>query len=80
MARVFIGQLARGTTFVCADIKHHDALQARARGVALIDVTHAATETSAVPLMARALENIGGLSVVREPKARNPFEERTGKG
>ena len=70
----FIGQLARGTTFVCADIKHHDALQARARGVALIDVTHAATETATVPLMANALENLGGLRVVREERARNPFE------
>ena len=69
----FIGKLARGTTFVCADIKHHDALQARARGVALIDVTHAATETEAVPLMAGALENIGGLKVIRELKSRNPF-------
>lgn len=70
----FIGQLARGTTFVCADIKHHDALQASARGVALIDVTHAATETATVPLMANALENMDGLTVYREEKARNPFD------
>ena len=70
----FIGKLARGTTFVCADIKHHDALQARARGVALIDVTHAATETATVPLMADALESLEGLQVYREEKARNPFE------
>ena len=70
----FIGQLPRGTTFVCADIKHHDALQARARGIALIDVTHAATETATVPLMANALENVSGLRVVREQQARNPFE------
>jgi len=71
----FIGKLPRGATFVCADIKHHDALQARARGVALVDVTHAATETAAVPLMANALENIAGLRVSREAKARNPFEQ-----
>ena len=69
----FIGKLSRGTTFVCADIKHHDALQARARGIALVDITHAATETATVPLMANALENLDGLRVVREPKARNPF-------
>ncbi len=69
----FIGKLERGTTFVCADIKHHDALQARARGVALVDVTHAATETATVPMMADALENIDGLSVTREAKADNPF-------
>ena len=72
----FIGKLARGTTFVCADIKHHDALQARARGVALIDVTHAATETATVPLIANALENLDGLRVVREEKAYNPFWKR----
>ena len=71
----FIGKLARGTTFVCADIKHHDALQARARGVALIDVTHAATETATVPLMAQALENLAGLRVTREENAKNPFEQ-----
>ncbi len=71
----FIGKLPRGTTFVCADIKHHDALQARARGIALIDVTHAATETATVPLMANALENIAGLQVHREGNARNPFEK-----
>ena len=72
----FIGQLARGTTFVCADIKHHDALQARARGVALVDVTHAATETAAVPLMAGALESLDGVRVSRERTAQNPFEPR----
>ena len=70
----FIGKLPRGATFVCADIKHHDALQARARGVALVDVTHAATETKAVPLMANALENLAGLRVAREEQTRNPFE------
>ena len=70
----FIGKLPRGTTFVCADIKHHDALQARARGIALLDVTHAATETATVPLMAGALEELAGLRVVREAKPRNPFE------
>ena len=71
----FIEKLAPGTTFVCADIKHHDALKARARGVALVDVTHAATETATVPLMARALENLAELRVVRESGARNPFQQ-----
>ncbi len=69
----FIGKLAPGTTFVCADIKHHDALKARACGVALVDVTHAATETATVPLMANALKNIIGLNVISEQKAHNPF-------
>ena len=71
----FIEKLAPGTTFVCADIKHHDALKAKARGVALVDVTHAATETATVPLMAQALENLAGLRVVRESKTHNPFEQ-----
>ena len=69
----FIDKLAPGTTFVCGDIKHHDALRARARGIALVDVTHAATETAAVPLMASALENVEGLRVFREIKPFNPF-------
>ncbi len=69
----FIDKLAPGTIFVCGDIKHHDALKARARGVALVDVTHAATETAAVPLMAQALESVPGLRVCREERAFNPF-------
>ena len=71
----FIGKLARGTTFVCGDIKHHDALLARARGIALVDVTHAATETAAVPLMARALESVADLRLSRETNSFNPFEK-----
>ena len=70
----FIDRLARGTVFVCGDIKHHDALKARARGVALVDVTHAATETEAVPLMASALETAPDLRVIEERGAFNPFE------
>ena len=74
----FIAQLEPGTTFVCGDIKHHDALKARARGVCLVDVTHAATETAAVPLMTRALESIAGLRVFRESAPFNPFEQWPG--
>ena len=54
----FIDALAPGTCFVSGDFKHHDALKARARGVSLIDVTHAATEVATLDLMARALANV----------------------
>lgn len=55
---------------VTGDIKHHDALQAQALGLTLIDATHAATERSAVPLIANAL---AGWNVeLCEPA--NPFE------
>ena len=68
----FISSLPRSTIFVSGDFKHHDALLARSRGVALIDVTHAATETAAVELMAGALEPLADLEIVRD-EMRNPF-------
>ncbi len=69
----FISSLPRGTIFISGDFKHHDALLAKSRGVALIDVTHAATETMAVELMAGALENLKEVEVVRA-EMHNPFD------
>jgi dinuclear metal center YbgI/SA1388 family protein len=43
---------------VSGDFKHHDALQAKALGLSLIDVTHVATERAAVPMMAQALRGL----------------------
>jgi hypothetical protein len=57
---------------VCGDIKHHDALQAQALGLSLIDVTHAATERATIPLIAGALEGIQGLKIGRG-ELENPF-------
>jgi len=68
----FIPTLPRGTIFISGDFKHHDALLAKHKGVALIDVTHAATETSAIELMADALQKVQGVEVVRD-ETRNPF-------
>lgn len=67
----FISSLPHGTIFISGDFKHHDALLAKSRGVALIDVTHAATETMTVELVAGAIENC--IEVVRETP-RNPFD------
>ncbi|BCM91971.1 GTP cyclohydrolase 1 type 2 [Abditibacteriota bacterium] len=67
----FISSLPHGTIFISGDFKHHDALAAQARGVALIDVTHAATETTTVELMAEAIDDC--IEVVRETP-RNPFD------
>lgn len=68
----FIPALPRGTVFISGDFKHHDALLAKHKGVALIDVTHAATEGAAIELMADALEKVAGVEVVRD-ETRNPF-------
>jgi len=68
----FIPTLPRGTVFISGDFKHHDALLAKHKGVALIDVTHAATEGAAIELMAGALERVQGVEVVRD-ETRNPF-------
>jgi len=68
----FIASLPRGTIFISGDFKHHDALLAQHRGVALVDVSHAATESAAVELIAGALESVGGIEIVRDAH-RNPF-------
>ncbi len=69
----FISSLPKGTIFISGDFKHHDALLAKSRGVALIDVTHAATETAAVELLAGALNELEDIEVVRGAM-RNPFD------
>lgn len=69
----FIASLPRGTVFVSGDFKHHDALLAQSRGVALVDVTHAATERATIEMMSGVLERVEGLEVVRDA-LRNPFD------
>ncbi len=71
----FIAGAARAgaDVLVCGDIKHHDALQARALGISLLDVTHAATERATIPLMSAVLEVISGLEV-RRGAMNNPLE------
>lgn len=43
---------------VTGDIKHHDALEAQASGLSIIDVTHAATEGAAVEMMRSVLDGM----------------------
>jgi dinuclear metal center YbgI/SA1388 family protein len=57
---------------VTGDIKHHDALQARALGLSIIDVTHAATEREAVSIMADALSTLD-VEIVKSEIETNPF-------
>lgn len=70
----FIAAAARAGAdcLVCGDIKHHDALQAKAIGISLLDVTHAATERATIGLIAEVLEAIEGLEV-RRAQMENPF-------
>jgi hypothetical protein len=57
---------------VTGDIKHHDALKARALGLSIVDATHTATERAAVGLIAEALSGLE-LEVVRCDIDTNPF-------
>ncbi|RYG64860.1 Nif3-like dinuclear metal center hexameric protein [bacterium] len=70
----FITAAARAgaDVLVCGDIKHHDALQAKALGLSVVDVTHAATERATIPLIAEVLEAVTGLDV-RRGTLENPF-------
>lgn len=58
---------------VTGDIKHHDALQAKALGISLIDVTHAATERATIPMMAEALSVLEEVEIKRSQIETNPF-------
>src|SRR5690606_27586757 len=57
---------------VTGDIKHHDALQAKALGISIIDVTHAATERATIPMLAQALSTLD-MEIVRSEIETNPF-------
>ena len=66
--------VAFGDLFL-ADIRtYRDALMAQAHGVALIDVTHTATERAAVPMIAAAVQK-GGIEIVQSGVDTNPFEK-----
>jgi dinuclear metal center YbgI/SA1388 family protein len=73
----FISAAARAgcDCLVTGDIKHHDALQAKALGISLIDVTHAATERAAVPMLAQALSTLD-VEVVQCATETNPFRSK----
>lgn len=57
---------------ITGDIKHHDALQAQALGLSLIDVTHAATERAAAPMIAELLSTLD-IEVTSSKVETNPF-------
>ena len=57
---------------VTGDIKHHDALQAKALGISIIDVTHVATERAAAGMIFDALSTLDA-EVVRCEIDTNPF-------
>jgi len=60
---------------ITGDIKHHDALQAQALGLSIIDVTHAATETAAVEMMKSTFEKMPEIDARVFDKNTNPFEQ-----
>jgi dinuclear metal center YbgI/SA1388 family protein len=63
---------ARCDCLVTGDIKHHDALKARALKLSIVDATHTATERAAVGLIADALNGLE-IEVVRCDIDTNPF-------
>jgi len=70
----FIGAAARAgcDCLISGDFKHHDALQALALGLSLIDVTHVATERAAIAMLAQALENLD-VKIVHSAIDTNPL-------
>ncbi|HEX8550895.1 MAG TPA: Nif3-like dinuclear metal center hexameric protein [Abditibacteriaceae bacterium] len=70
----FLDGIARAgcDCLVTGDIKHHDALKAKALGVSLVDVTHVATERSTVEMLAACFAD-SSVEVVRSAVETNPF-------
>lgn len=58
---------------VTGDIKHHDALKARALGLCLIDATHVATERAAISLLVNALRVLADVEIIESQSDTNPF-------
>ena len=58
---------------VTGDIKHHDALKARALNLSLIDATHVATERAAVSLLADAMRVLADVEIIESARDTNPF-------
>ncbi len=60
---------------VCGDLKHHDALDALASGLAVIDAGHYATERPVVPRLAEHLRERFGpeLEVIESDAVTDPF-------
>ncbi|HEX8834052.1 MAG TPA: Nif3-like dinuclear metal center hexameric protein, partial [Abditibacteriaceae bacterium] len=57
---------------VSGDFKHHDALQAQALGLSLVDVTHVATERATIEMLASSLEDLP-VEISRSTTDTNPF-------
>jgi len=57
---------------ITGDIKHHDALQAKALGISIIDVTHVATERAAVGMIFDALSTLDA-EIAKCEIETNPF-------
>ncbi len=66
---------ADADALVCGDLKHHDALEARALGVAVIDAGHYATERPVVGSIARHLRARVGedVRVIESTVVTDPF-------
>jgi dinuclear metal center YbgI/SA1388 family protein len=59
--------------YLTGEVKHHQALLARQRGIALLDAGHFATERPAVSLLARVLREQFPELMVREADEHDPF-------
>ena len=70
----FLSSAARAgaNCLVTGDIKHHDALKAQALGISIIDVTHVATERSAVSLLLGCFDKLP-IETKRSGVDTNPF-------
>ncbi|MCS6862779.1 MAG: Nif3-like dinuclear metal center hexameric protein, partial [Abditibacteriales bacterium] len=73
---------AGADVLVTGDIKHHDALKAQARGLAVVDPTHAATEQIFVRVVAEHLRCTLGdrLQVFTSEASANPFRHIESQG
>ncbi len=60
--------------YLTGDVGHHQALEAKARGLVVVDAGHAATEAPAIPVLARRLRALcPGVTFIVSPAGAGPL-------
>jgi putative NIF3 family GTP cyclohydrolase 1 type 2 len=60
--------------YLTGDVKYHDAQEAIANGINVIDAGHYGTENIIVPIMKKYIEKLGNIEVIETSVDGNPFK------
>lgn len=65
---------SKADVFVTGDVKYHEAQEALAIGINIIDVGHYQSENIIVPVLSKYIEKMGGVEVIESRIDGNPFK------